>query len=106
MNCEQRSLSVTEDKYLFYYKVNLYSNYLYFNDFSLISIFEHLIVAVELMSQYPYGRKYLSLKTARCIFFLWKTLAFSQPLNANKYSCQPLAARKNLDSVANCKPNT
>ena len=71
MNCEQRSLSVTKEKYLFYYKVDLYSNYLLFNYFTLISIFEFapLNVAIELVSLQPYGPKYLLLKTANASIF-------------------------------------
>ena len=71
MNCEQRSLSVTKEKYLFCNKVDLYFDYLYFNDFILISVFEfiHLTVAVELTSLQPCGCKYSLLKSANaCIF--------------------------------------
>ena len=35
MNCKQTSLSVTKEKYLSYYRADLYSNDLYFNDFTL-----------------------------------------------------------------------
>ena len=66
MNCKQTSLSVTKEKYLFYYKGDLYSIDLCFNDFTLISVFgfAHLTVAVKLVSLQPYSRKYLSFETA------------------------------------------
>ena len=71
MNCEQTSLSVTEEKYLFYYKVDLYSNDLYFNDFTLISVsgFVHLTVALKLVSLQPCSRKYLSFKIKNACTF-------------------------------------
>lgn len=100
MNCKQTSLSVTKKKYLLYYKFDLYSNYLYFNDFNLISVFRfvHLTVAVILVSLQLYGRKYLLFETAKNVF--------SQPLSANKNSYQPLAAVQNFYSTANRKPFT
>ena len=76
------------------YKVDFYSDDLYFNDFTLISVFwfVHFTVAVKLVSLQPYGHKYSSFKTAN---------AFSQPLITNKNSSQPLAATQNLDPASN-----
>ena len=50
-------------------KVDFYSDDLYFNDFTLISVFwfVHFTVAVKLVSLQPYGHKYSSFKTANAI---------------------------------------
>ena len=81
MNYKQTSLTVIREEHLLYYKVDLYLNYLYFNYFTLISVFEfvqtlisvfefvQLTAAVKLMLLQPYDRKYFLRKTRNtCIF--------------------------------------
>ena len=71
MNYKQTSLTVIRKEHLLYYKVDLYLNYLYFNYFTLISVFEfvHLTAAVKLILLQPYGCKYFLFKTRNaCIF--------------------------------------
>ena len=48
-NCEQTSLSVRKEKYLFYYKMDLYSNDLYFNDFTLTPVFGFVDLTVAMI---------------------------------------------------------
>ena len=73
MTCKQTSLSVTNEKYLFYYKVDLYSN-----DLVLLSVFRfaQLTVAVKLVSLQLYRRKYLSFKIANAWIFSTVTRKF------------------------------
>ena len=65
---KKTSLSLTKEKYLFYYKFDLYSNDFYFNDFSVFG-FIQLTVAVEWILLNLYDRKYLSLETASAYIF-------------------------------------
>ena len=61
----------------------------------LVFRFLQLTAAVKLVPLKPHDRKWLSVETANAII--------SQPLTANKHSCQPLVVLQNLFPVANYK---
>ena len=64
--------------------------------------FLQFTVAIKLVPLQPYDRKNFIRKS----HVFSKTYVFSQPLTANKNSCQPSAAPQNLDPIVNRKRYT
>ena len=71
INCEQKTLWLSKEKYLFSQELDLYFNGLYFNDSTVyFSIgFPQLTAAVKLVPLHPHDREYILVKAANARIF-------------------------------------
>ena len=94
IKCEEASLLLTKEKNLLPYKLDLYFNDTYINDFTLNLSFW--------ISTVNYNRKIGVTTTTWSQVFLYKNRKRTpKPLTVNKNSSQPLVALQNLDATAN-----